>query len=367
MRAFLVAVFLAAPAWAEPVAGLADPAFRLPFERALQGDDPAALADLHAAAEAGNMAARMALPTVLIWMPPTGTLAERNRYRRLGGVPLAEAVAAAHPVAALWAGGEAGQDMAALLSRALGLYAVGEDERATALFLNWLGPTGGHGDLPPGFFDQPVPPHIMAQVLRGRLANPDRSPAEATDALLADRVRADDPAAWIALAGFAGLHATGTPPPDTARLARIFRIAGVPQDVAARRMLDAAPVLRAIGFDLLLDPAMAAKVTATFRDDPSFQPVRSLCAAICPATADACATAHVAGFGHPAGRTPGAQPFAALMPPEDFHATPRGRLVTLQWLGGLVGDAPERSAFVNAARAIDTCLADAVTAAASKP
>lgn len=365
MRAFLVAVFLAAPAWAEPVAGLDDPAFRAPFDRALQGDDPAAMADLHAAAEAGNTAALLALPSVLIWMPPTGTLAERNRFRRVGGVPLPEAVAAAHPAAALWAGGEPGQDMAALLGRAIGLYAAGEVDRATVLFLRWLGMTGGFGDLPPGFFDLPVPPQVMAQVLRGRLDRADRSPPEAADALLVDRLRADDPAAWIALAGFAGLHAPGAAPPDTARLARIFRVAEVPQDVAARRMLAAAPVLRAVMADPFLDPATAAEVTAIFRDDPTFGPVRALCAATCPATAEACATAYVAGFGHPVGRTTAAQPLAALMPSDAFHATPRGRLLSLQSLQGFVGEAPERSVHVKAARAIDGCLADAVTAAAA--
>lgn len=367
MRAVFLALMLAGPALAEGVPGRDDPAFALPFARALQGDDPTALADLHAAAEAGNAAALLALPSVLMWLPPTGTLAERNRFRRVGGVPLAQAVSAADPVAAAWAAGDPGTDAGALLARAFALYAADEPDKATILFMAWLNGTGGFGDLPPGFWDQPVPPWAMALLLRGRLDNPDRSPPAAAEALLADRIRADDPAAWIALAAFAGLHVTGAPPPDTARLARIFRAAGVPQDSAARRMLAAAPVLRVRRGDPLLDPGTVAEVVATLRDDPALRPVLSFCAATCPATADACATAFVAGFGPPVGSITEAQPLVSLIATDAFFTTPRGRFLLMQSVQGLVGDAPARSVFVRAARAVDACLADAVAAKPAKP
>ncbi|MDZ7906259.1 MAG: hypothetical protein U5N55_11175 [Cypionkella sp.] len=90
---------------AEAIQGSDDPNFRAPFERLLQGDDPTAVAEIYAAAENGNHAALLALPAVLTWMPPEGTLAERKRFRMVGGVPLWEAVAAASPVWAAWANG----------------------------------------------------------------------------------------------------------------------------------------------------------------------------------------------------------------------------------------------------------------------
>ena len=73
MRAVLLALFLAtpgltSPGLAEPVPGTDDPAFRAPFDRALQGDDPTALLELHAAAEAGNVAALLALPAASDWL-----------------------------------------------------------------------------------------------------------------------------------------------------------------------------------------------------------------------------------------------------------------------------------------------------------
>lgn len=120
----LLGLALAAPAQAEPVPGLEDPAFSQPFERALQGYDPSALRELHALAEAGNTAALLALPAVRIWVPPTGLLAEKNRFCTINGVRLADALAAAWPAAAAWTIVAAGQDMDALLVRAFALYAA---------------------------------------------------------------------------------------------------------------------------------------------------------------------------------------------------------------------------------------------------
>ncbi len=149
MRAILLAFFLVAPAVADPIQGLDDPAFRLPFDRALQGDDPTALKDLHAAAEAGNQAAILALPMVSDWLRATLPFAERKPLARVNGLPLAQAFAAAGPVAALWAMGDLGPDTDVLLDRAFALYDAGEPDKATQLFMSWVNQTGGHHPLPP--------------------------------------------------------------------------------------------------------------------------------------------------------------------------------------------------------------------------
>lgn len=362
MRAILLALALATPSLADPVPGLDDPAFRDPFDRALQGDDPTALTDLHAAAEAGNTAALLALPAVSEWLRATLPFAERKALARINGTPVAEAYAAADPVAALWRLGDIGTDTDALLARAFGLYAAGEPDKATSLYMIWVNQTGGLGPLPDGFFDQPAPDWATAHVLWGRLYDTALAPAVETDALVVDRLKADDPAAWIALAGFAGLHRTDAPPADTTRLAAIFAAAGLPQDEAARRMQAAVPVLKVMRYEPV-DPATAKAAMETFRTEPEFEPLLALCTSTCPATADDCATAFVASFGHPYGRANTAQPLASLIPTADFFATPRGRTLLLRSTAGRLGPDPAGSPLLAAARQIDACLADAILAA----
>jgi hypothetical protein len=358
----LLAVLLSTPTLAEPIQGLDDPAFRAPFERALQGDDPTALIDLHAAAEAGNIAALLALPTVNLWLRQTLPFAERKALGRVNGVPMAEAFAAADPAAALWAMGDPGTDADAMLSRAFALYAVGEADKATFLFMTWVNQTGGYDDLPAGFFDNPAPPWATANVIWGRLNDTVFAPAVEADAIVVDRLEAKDPAAWLALAGFAGLHRTDSAPPDTARLAAIFKSAGIPQDEATRRMLEAVPILKAMRYEPV-DPATAAAATALFRTEPEFQPLLTLCATICPKTAAQCTTAFVAGFGHPYGRVTLAQPLTSLISTEDFFASPRGRQLLLRSTLGKLGDNPATSPALTATRDIDACLADAILTA----
>lgn len=115
--------------------GADDPAFRQPFERALQSDAPQALRDLHAAAKAGNTAALLALPTGSGWLRGTLPFADRKALSHVNGVPLAEAVTAADPTAALWNMGDRGTDPASQLQSSFGLYAAGEDDKATLQFL----------------------------------------------------------------------------------------------------------------------------------------------------------------------------------------------------------------------------------------
>ena len=267
-------------------------------------------------------------------------------------------------MAALWALGDPGTDMAALLQRAFALYDAGEPDKATFLFSTWVNQTGGYTDLPPGFFDHPVPPWLMAYVLRGRLTdNGITQPADG-DALIVDRLKAEDPAAWFALAGFAGLHRADPAPQVTSRLTAIFAAAGIPQDEAARSMAGAAPALKAIArTEPILDAETARAADALFHREPEFQPLLTLCAAACPQTKDQCATAFVAAFGHPFGRTTLSQPLTSLMPTQDFFATPRGRLLLLRSTQGQLGDDPATSPALVAARQIDACLADAILAA----
>jgi len=370
MRAPILAVLVAltGPAVADPVTGLDDPAFRLPFDRALQGDDPTALADLHAAAEAGNQAAILALPVVSGWLRTTLPFAERKALARVNGVPMAEAFAAADPVAALWAmgdpGGDPGGDADALLDRAFALYDAGEPDKATVLFMTWVNQTGGYQPLPPGFFDHPVPPWAMAQVLRGRLIDSGFGTAAEGDALLVDRLKAKDPAAMMAATSFA-VHANEAYIEGYKdRLAAIFVAAGIQPDTAEPEMKRSLAALDAVfRRDAALDAASAKVATEIFMGEPGFQPLLGLCAAACPATAQACTTAYVAAFGHPYGRATMAQPLTSLMSTRDFFATPRGQLLLLRSAAGqLRGDA-EGSPALAAARDIDACLADAVLAA----
>ncbi len=361
MRAFLLALILTTPALADPIPGTDDPAFRAPFDRALQGDDPTALTEIHAAAEAGNTAAILALPVVSEWLRSTLPFAERKKLARVNGTAVPDAFAAADPIAALWRLGDPGTDMGALLSRAFGLYAAGEPDKATSLYMIWLTQTGGFGPLPDGFFDQPAPDWATAHVLWGRLNDTTFEPAVETDALVIDRLKADDPAAWIALAGFAGLHRSDGPPADTARFAALFVAAGIPKEEAARRMQAVVPVVKVMRYEPV-DAATAKAAVEAFRSEPEFQPLLALCTSTCPATADACTTAFVASFGHPYGRANTAQPLTSLIPTADFFATPRGRTLLLRSTAGPLGPDPAASPLLAATRAIDACLADAILA-----
>lgn len=362
LASLLVLLIGTSSVWADPIPGLDDPAFRAPFDRALQDDDPTALTDLHAAAEAGNTAALLALPAVSVWLRASLPFSERKKLARINGLSLAEALAAADPVAAAWAMGDIGTDTDALLQRAFALYDAGEVDKATSLYTTWVNQTGGYGPLPPDFFDHPAPPWATLHVMWGRLNDTTFSPAVEADAFVVDRLKAQDPAAWLALAGYAGLHRSDALPPDTARLAAIFAAAGIPQDKAAQQMQDAVPVLKVMRYDPV-DPATAEAATAAFRTEPEFQPLLTLCATICPATQGQCATAFVAGFGHPYGRATTSQPPNSLISTEDFFATPRGSGVLLRSVAPQLGPDPAASSRLSAARQVDACLADAILTA----
>jgi hypothetical protein len=365
MRAVLLSLILAAPALAEPVRGIDDPGFRQPFDRALQTDDPLAAIDLHRAALAGNTAALLALPTALDWFAKDVPSSVRRQITFINDVPLFEAVVRADPVAAAWGlmGGVGQSDMDDLLQRAFALYAAGEADKATALFLTWQHQTPADAPLPPGFFDHPVPDWAMSLHLADRLAHTGGDAPAQAEALVAERLKADDPAAWMALARLAGLPlpADMRPKVDEARIDRILTLAGYAPADGAARMAGVVPVLRALKATIpMLDAQTALAAVDSLSGDPEFAPLKTFCEQRCPATARACAAAYLAGFGHPQGQVTAGQPFVSLIAPDAFFASPRGQRVLLKSTHRLSGANRAGSPVQTALRQIDACLADAV-------
>ena len=366
MRAFLLALLLATPTLADPIPGIDDPTFRAPFERALQNDDPSALLALHKAASTGNIAALMALPAALMWLGKDMPSSVRRQLYFINGVVLDEALAKADPVAAAWGTRVPGSDMNALLQRAFTLYAAGEANKGTALFLIWQNQTQAYAPLPPGFFDQPVPDWAMSLHLRDRLAYVGGDYPAQAEALIAERLKANDPAAWMALARFTGLH---LPPDfrgkvDQTRIDRIVSIAGYSPAEGAARMADVIPVLRALkGAVPMLDAETALMAVASLEEEPEFSPLETFCEVRCPATARACAAAYLAAFGHPQGQFTDAQPFVSLISPRAFFSSPRGQKVLLQSTERVSGAGRADSPVQISIRQIDACFADAILAA----
>jgi hypothetical protein len=357
MHHILLAAILAAAtsARAEPVPGLDDPAFRAPFDRALQGDDPTALADLHAAASAGNQAALLALPAVLTWLPPTGTLAERNRFRRVNGTRLEDAVAAISPTAAAWADGQI-TTPDDLLTRARALAADQPLKAATLLaaFLNMQDPS-----LPPpaDLLNLPISAMDLGLYLSDLIRSGD--PAVA-DPVLIRALQQDQLAAWIALAR---ITESGTDPTTTPRIAALLQAANIDQPTARVHLAEAALVADIFAkLPLLIPRAQAETVARLLRDTPEFLPLRSLCAAACPASATQCEAASFQAFGYPYPQGESAVPEPALIAPKDFYATPRGASVFMgARLPRMHGTELFPEILAQVART-DACLAKAIAA-----
>ena len=335
MRAFLLALIATTAASADPIPGADDPAFRIPFERALQGDDPTALIELHAAAEAGNTAALLALPSVNEWLRTELPFAKRKRIARVNGTPLAEAVVAADPVAALWDGGEV-RDADGLLGRVRGLMEAGETDKATFLFISWFNQTGARPSMPDWLFDLPLPKVVLAQTLLSRYRSFDPAIMADTEALIARRLKADDPTGFLAMAMLAGMHRPGsTPAAGLDRLAAIAEAAGLDPVAVGQRMTELAPsLLLSFAWGEPLDPAIALAGAALMMDDPGLVPLRALCTATCPDTLTACTAAFVAAFGPPQGRSGNRQPDIRLISEADFLKTPRGGTLLLMRFAG---------------------------------
>lgn len=365
MRALFLTLLFTAPALADPVTGIDDPAFRKPFETALATDDPVALIDLHKAALAGNTAALLALPTALNWFAKDVPSSVRRQLNFVNGVSLFEALAEADQVAAAWGmmGGVGPSGIDALLDRAFTLYAAGEAEKGTALFLTWQSQTQSYAPLPPGFFDQPVPAWAVALHLKDRLTYVGGDYPAAAEALLAERLKLDDRAGWMGLTLYSGLH---LPPEnrgkvDQQRIDRILSAAGYSPADGLARMAEVIPVLQVFQPPVpVLSAETALAATAMLAEEAEFGSLEAFCQARCPATATTCAAAYVAAFGHPQGSALDAQPFVSLISSEAFFSSPRGQKVLLQSTHRLSGTDRADSPVQFALRQIDACLADAV-------
>jgi hypothetical protein len=145
---------------------------------------------------------------------------------------------------------------------------------------------------------------------------------------------------------------------DATELSAMIFAAGLTREKFDRRLADLLPALqltRARGEPI--DPTTALAGWAQIAEDLGLEPLRALCRATCPDTADACMAAYVAGFGPPQGYLALSQPFVSVMPEDAFLATPRGARLLLG-PAPLPGDDRRLSGI----RRIDACLADTLTA-----
>lgn len=347
LRWLCLMLLLALPAGAEPLQGQTNPAYQAALASLLATDDPAALADLHALAEAGNVAAILTLPTALTWFPGAAEYQNRLALRQITGEALA-AVAARHaPAAALWQGGAISPLAADQLTRALGLYALGEATKADALLAGWFNHMPLSAPLPEGFADLPAAPALKAMIIEAR-------------------VRAGDAQAAALLQGWL----------DQGRIEGLLAQAGLGMGPAAGAGTQLRDRLWSERPATPLPPETVALMVDRLLALPSYSPVRAYCAARCPDTAASCAAAFITMLGdiHPA--TPRATPLQAVMPETAFFATPRGEAVLLApalhhrlesaRLEGFAGPLTDHPAFA-AATARDACFADGARRVAGLP
>jgi hypothetical protein len=368
MRIFLVALLLATSASADILPGTSDPAFSEPFQRLLQGDDPDAVRALHAAAEAGNPAAVLAMPFALSWTRSVEMTDGSDALFQINGTHVIPAAMAQDPVAASWWQDPADATPASYLDRAHAMFLAGERAKGTALLQAWFNQTGALEPPPAWMFDYPVDAWAVAIILQYRLQDISGGvPQPEAEAGVIARLQANDPAAWMALAGYAALDRDDQAPlPDTVvqRIDGMLVAAGITPADGRPRMIEMAAQLRALHLapDSALDPDTAALAVKTLKATPDFLPVETVCTATCPETTEACMTAYIAAFGHPTNGTVMGQPFITLIPPEAFFATPRGRIELARSVRPTLGDAPATSLALTTARQIDACFADAVLA-----
>ena len=309
-------------AMAQSTAGTDDPAYRNAVTRALTGADPQSNDDLHSLAEAGNAAAVAVLPFALLWTPPKGSLAERNRLRKVNESPLATLAATQHAATAQWATGASGSPTE-LVTRAEALIALGESAKADMLLLNYLQATGLGGPVPEVFLHPDRPDWLLALGLTSRLSF-QATPGDGD--LLADLLKKDRLAAWMALSR---LRETGSADPFEADLLPVLR-ATDPSAIAAR--LEDAAALSALAVaghrtePVTLSALSRVQVLLSGRSELSL--VSAFCAAHCPETAKTCELAFLADPGLPVGWVEVRQPFADLVSTDSFLRSDIG-IVTL--------------------------------------
>ncbi len=355
VRLLWLALLFATPAVGQPVPGRDDPAFALAFARALQGDDPTALDDIHAAAEAGNAAAILALPNVTNWLLYHGTMREVRRYRQVNGQPLVDLIASTSPIAAIWHGWKPEQDMSDTLVRIAGLHGAGETGKADFLMFMWVNHTGALGSIPSVITEDAASAYVTAITVGQRVTSiPD---AFAKDWLIR-LLREDRIEGWMAL------HRVSTrddPAERTISIAEAIASAGVPAEVAVQRLDDARRIWQSIEGGPLPRPLdEAALFIRELGQRPEYLPLRTVCAASCPADPASCMTAYVQGFGAMSHPMEFSVPLVMLIPRETFFATPRGTALFVRYGLERLPKGGYRDDALAAVRQTSSCLAQVV-------
>jgi hypothetical protein len=307
-------------AHAEMLGGSDDPDYRAALNLALNTGEPEAVARLKALAETGNPAALVALPFALQWIPPTGSLAEKNAQRKLGGIWVQDAAAETHAATALWANGQNTDAPDDLLRRAAGLSALGEPEKAALLLASWVNQTGAVGALPEALFAPDTPAWLGALALTFRLGLSE--PSAADHDLLAALLAKESPAAWMALD-----HLVERLQRDHASLGDPLGRAEISPETAATRLKEA-QAMTAVSpsswreLPVSADEAMLARTALAGRGE--FAPVKGLCRVHCPDSSATCETAVLTYPGLLFGHFESTQPFRSVLSADDFYASARG-------------------------------------------
>lgn len=345
------------PAIGQSLTGQDDPRYQADLARLLQADDRAAYADLRLLAAAGNQAALQLLPFAARWMVIAPTPTGRAALRQIHGQWIQSLAEQGHAMAGLWRGGEISGLMDEQVNRALALYAVGEAEKGDALLEGWYNHLPGSAPLPAGFADLPAAAWLKAAIVEHKLAQGD----PVAEQVLRDWLSDDRIEGWMVLSQRRDHYADGRAALELRlNLARVDP-ARLAEGRLARALLwaeDPAPPQ---------PPQTVALVIKDLMARPQYAAVRAYCAAACATSAPACEAAFVVLFGQPYRATTPQTPFAALLDPARFFASPRGEQVLLGaalthhlGLDRGIGDhgALQTHPAILGARKVDACLVD---------
>ncbi len=324
LRCLTALALLAVPAQADRLAGADDPAFRAALTTLLAADGPTAVAALRDLAEAGNLAALVTLPLALQWVPPTGSLKDKNTQRKVGGIIAQDAAAKAHDATALWNMGQL--DTADdLPDRAAGLLALGEPEKAAYLLSLWVNQTGGRPTLPPQLLTDDTYAMLGAFALSSRLIDAvyRDGPAMEEATFLLSLMREDRLVGWLTYVHILESSAS------------VFDIIGSPlagtglSAAKTEARIEDARAVRAVWFGFAIDDiptpaATAARARKALAGRAELLPATRLCQAHCPDSIASCETAVLAYPGQIFGSFEVLQPFADVLDPVEFAASNRG-------------------------------------------
>lgn len=336
---------------AQTLDGADDPAFQSALTTLLSTNDPEAVTALRNLAEAGNPAALVTLPFALDWVPPTGSLKEKNAMRMVGGVKAQTAAAEAHGATALWNGGQ-GSAPDDLVPRVTGLIAVDEDSKAASLLSIWVNQTGALGEFPAVLLAPETPAWIGGLALSMRLVAGivQDGPAPDDIDLLRSLLLQDQITGWVALASL-----TKTFPEMQVVVVNPIVQGVLSEDFVKARLADANAILAVSPLAPREVPVPAATATlalTALANRAELLPVSQLCQAHCPDSQAACQAAFLVYPGLPFGAFQVAQPFADVLDPAVFFASDRG-LATLVPMRSDPAAAADRAA----AETLDACYA----------